>query len=507
MFARRDPSQLQRPFGSAVSFPRKPVAESETKPKHDPLRSVAGARALQETRTPVAVVPDLPLPSERISTYSVVAAPLAEAAHRVSRAREHILGRLTQVMDLAETARMKREEVEGEITTLTGEIARSLNLELSASEEQQLKDQIVNDLLGLGPIEPLIQDPSVSDVMVNGPKQVYVERAGRLELTDVTFRDRHHVMVVATRICAKVHRRVDESNPLVDARLEDGSRVNIIIPPLALDGPFISIRKFSKRPITLARMVEMGSMSVQMAEVLAVAAASRLNIVISGGTGAGKTTLLNALSRMIDHGERIVTIEDAAELQLQQPHVLRHETRPANIEGEGEVTMRDLVRNSLRMRPDRIILGEARGAEAFDMLQAMNTGHEGSMCTIHANRPREALSRLENMICMSGITLPGKAVRQQIADAINLIVQVKRCRDGVRRVVNVTEVVGMEHEVITTQDLFSYVYEETGHDGRLRGHWVCAGVVPYFFDKARDFDLGDRLRKALLDAPAQTQSR
>jgi pilus assembly protein CpaF len=304
-------------------------------------------------------------------------------------------------------------------------------------------------------------------------------------------------MNVATRICSKVYRRVDESNPLVDARLEDGSRVNVIIPPLALDGPYISIRKFSKRPITLETMAQQGNITEQIAEVLEIAATCRLNIIISGGTGAGKTTLLNALSQHIDSGERIVTIEDAAELQLQQPHVLRHETRPANIEGEGEVTMRDLVRNSLRMRPDRIILGEARGVEAFDMLQAMNTGHEGSMCTIHANRPREALARLENMICMSGITLPGRAVRSQIADAIDLVVQIKRCRDGARRVTHIVEVIGMEHDVITTQELITFESEGMGTDGRLKGGWASSGVLPYFHRKARDFDLGDRLRQIM----------
>jgi pilus assembly protein CpaF len=304
-------------------------------------------------------------------------------------------------------------------------------------------------------------------------------------------------MNVATRICSKVYRRIDESNPMVDARLEDGSRVNVIIPPLALDGPYISIRKFAKRPITLETMANTGSVTLQIAELLAIAAACRLNIIIAGGTGAGKTTLLNALSRHIDHGERIVTIEDAAELQLQQPHVLRHETRPANVEGEGEVTMRDLVRNSLRMRPDRIILGEARGVEAFDMLQAMNTGHEGSMCTIHANRPREALARLENMICMSGITLPGRAVRSQIADAIDLVVQIKRCRDGVRRVTHVVEVIGMEHDVITTQELITFESEGMGPDGKLKGSWQSSGALPFFHRKARDFDLEERLREVM----------
>jgi pilus assembly protein CpaF len=346
-------------------------------------------------------------------------------------------------------------------------------------------------------LEPLVQDPTVNDILVNGPDQVFVERSGRLELSNVTFRDRQHVLTVASRICSRVYRRVDESNPMVDARLEDGSRVNVIVPPLALDGPYISIRKFSKRPITLETMADQGSITPQIADLLAIAATCRLNIIISGGTGAGKTTLLNALSRHIDHGERVVTIEDAAELQLQQPHVLRHETRAANIEGEGEITMRDLLRNALRMRPDRIILGEARGAEAFDMLQAMNTGHDGSMCTIHANRPREALARLENMICMSGIALPGRAIRSQIADAVDLVIQVKRCRDGIRRVTHIVEIIGMEHDIITTQELVTFESEGMGPDGKLRGTWTASGILPFFHTKARDFDLEDRLRQVM----------
>jgi len=332
---------------------------------------------------------------------------------------------------------------------------------------------------------------------VNGPSQVYVERGGKLVVTDVKFRDNAHVMNIASRIVSQVGRRVDESTPLCDARLLDGSRVNIIIPPLAIDGPSISIRKFAKKGITLDLMARQRNLSEPIATVLKIAARSRLNILISGGTGSGKTTLLNAMSQLIDVGDRIVTIEDAAELQLQQPHVVRLETRPANLEGQGEIGMRDLVKNSLRMRPDRIIMGEVRGAEAVDMLQAMNTGHEGSMCTIHANRPREALTRLENMIGMTGINLPAKAVRTQIAAAIDIIVQVSRMRDGMRRVTHVMEVVGMEGDIITTQDLFVFEYEGEDSDGRLRGTFKSSGLRPHFTPKAAYFGLERPLLEAI----------
>ena len=377
------------------------------------------------------------------------------------------------------------------------EIASERKIRLNLSEQRDLVTMLLNDMLGLGPLEPLLADDAVTDIMVNGPKQVYVERKGKLELTDVVFKDNQHVQNIATRIVTRIGRRIDESSPLCDARLEDGSRVNIIIPPLAIDGPSISIRKFSKKSITLDVMATQKNISAAMATVLKVAARSRLNILISGGTGSGKTTLLNALSQLIDLGERIVTIEDAAELQLQQPHVVRLETRPPNLEGEGEITMRDLVKNSLRMRPDRIILGEVRGSEAVDMLQAMNTGHEGSMCTVHANRPREALTRLENMVGMAGINLPSKAVRTQIADALDVIVQISRMRDGVRRVTSVTEVVGMEGDVITTQELFSFDFEGEDANGMLMGSFVPGGLRPHFTPKAEYFNLDRPLLEAI----------
>jgi pilus assembly protein CpaF len=394
-------------------------------------------------------------------------------------------------------AKLPRAELSRQLQTVVGEILVEQKIQLNQLEQRDLVTVLLDDMLGLGPLEPLLADEAVTDIMVNGPKQVYVERRGKLELTDVTFRDNGHVMSVATRIVTQVGRRIDESTPLVDARLADGSRVNIIAPPLAIDGTSISIRKFSKKGITLDIMAKQGNISPQMAVVLKIAARSRLNILISGGTGSGKTTLLNAMSQMIDEGERICTIEDAAELQLQQPHVVRLETRPPNLEGKGEITMRDLVKNTLRMRPDRIILGEIRGAEALDVLQAMNTGHDGSLSTVHANRPREALTRLENMVGMSSASLPQKAVRQQIAAAVHMILQVSRMRDGMRRVVSVTEVVGMEGEIITTQDLFNFQYEGEGTDGKLKGTFVSTGLRPHFTPRAEYYGLDRALMEAI----------
>ena len=404
---------------------------------------------------------------------------------------------LLERIDVAAALRMPRAELARQIAEIVAEILFEQRIRLNLMEQRDLVTMLINDMLGLGPLEPLLADESVTDIMVNGANQVYVERGGKLVLSDVRFRDDTHVMNVATRIVSQIGRRVDESSPLVDARLADGSRVNIIIPPLAIDGPSISIRKFSKKSITLDIMAKQKNISEKMATVMKIAARSRLNILISGGTGSGKTTLLNAMSQLIDHGERIVTIEDAAELQLQQPHVVRLETRTSNLEGDGEISMRDLVKNSLRMRPDRIILGEVRGEEAIDMLQAMNTGHEGSMCTVHANRPREALTRLENMVGLAGINLPAKSVRTQIAAAINLIIQVSRMRDGVRRITSITEVTGMEGDVIITQDLFTFDFEGIERDGGLSGSFKSAGLRPHFIEKAEYFGLGRALLEAI----------
>ena len=415
----------------------------------------------------------------------------------IEAAKAQIQPLVLEHMDVAAAAEMPRAAFEAQLTGWVKELLAETKIQLNFTEQRELVESLIADMLGLGPLEPLLSDETVSDIMVNGPKQVYVERRGKLELTDVNFRDDQHLLNICTKIVTRVGRRVDEATPLVDARLPDGSRVNIIIPPLAIDGASISIRKFSKKSITLDVMAGSGSISPGMATVLKIAARCRLNILISGGTGSGKTTLLNALSRMIDNGERTVTIEDAAELQLQQPHVVRLETRTANLEGTGEITIRDLVKNALRMRPDRIIIGECRGAEALDMLQAMNTGHDGSMSTIHANTPREALTRLENMVGMTGINLPSRAVRTQIAAAVHLICQVNRMRDGTRRVTSLTEVVGMEGDVITTQDLFTFQYQGEGADGKLRGVFNSGGIRPAFLPRAEYYGLDRALIEAI----------
>jgi pilus assembly protein CpaF len=420
----------------------------------------------------------------------------AATQQTIAAAKERLQPLLMEHIDASAASEMERGELSEQISEVVSELTVQEKINLNLKEQRELVSMLLNDMLGLGPLEPLLADDSISDIMVNGPKQVYVERGGKLDLADVQFRDNAHLMNICTRIVTAIGRRVDESSPLCDARLADGSRVNIIIPPLAIDGASISIRKFSKKKITLDSMIEFKSISPEIATVLKIASASRLNILISGGTGSGKTTMLNALSRLIDPGERVVTIEDAAELQLQQPHVVRLETRPPNLEGHGEITMRDLVKNSLRMRPDRIILGEVRGGEALDVLQAMNTGHDGSMCTLHANRPREALTRLENMVNMGSTNLPSKAIRTQIASAVDLIVQVSRMRDGGRRVQAVSEVVGMEGDVITTQDLFVYEFEGEDEAGKLKGSFRSTGVRPHFTTKAEYFGL----HRALLEA-------
>jgi pilus assembly protein CpaF len=453
------------------------------------LRHAIDANALERRDLVTALIEGLLSPTATAPEVDPATAQRRANRAVIDAAKAQIQPLVLEHMDVAAAADMPRATFEAQLTGWVTELLAETKIQLNFSEQRDLVQSLVADMLGLGPLEPLIDDETVSDIMVNGPKQVYVERRGKLELTDINFRDDQHVMNVATKIVTRIGRRVDESRPLVDARLPDGSRVNIIIPPLAIDGPSISIRKFSKKTITLDIMAQQANISPEMATLLKIAARCRLNILISGGTGSGKTTLLNALSRLIDTAERTVTIEDAAELQLQQPHVVRLETRPANLEGTGEITMRDLLRNALRMRPDRIILGEIRGAEALDVLQAMNTGHDGSMSTIHANRPREALTRLENMVGMTGINLPSHAVRTQIAAAVNIIVQVSRMRDGMRRIVEVIEIVGMEGDVITTQELFSYQYQGESADGRLRGVFKSSGLRPHFLPRAEYFGL------------------
>ncbi|WP_439814077.1 CpaF family protein [Zavarzinia sp. CC-PAN008] len=411
--------------------------------------------------------------------------------------KERVRAILMPRIDPAAAARLPRPQLEREIEKLVHEITTESRIQLNEREQRQVAHEIVDDMVGLGPLEPLLDDGSVNDILVNGYNKVFVERAGKLVQTDVVFRDDAHVLNICQRIATRIGRRIDESSPMVDARLADGSRVNIVVPPLALDGPCLSIRKFAKKSITLDIMVQQNNLSANLAKVLQIASAARLNVIVSGGTGSGKTTMMNAMSRLIDPQERIVTVEDAAELQLQQPHVVRLESRPPNIEGQGEVTIRDLVRNALRMRPDRIIVGEVRGAEALDMLQAMNTGHDGSMATIHANRPRDALTRIENMVAMAGVNLPTTAVRQQIVGAVNLIIQVERMRDGIRRITNVTEVIGMEGNVITTQDLFNFEFQGENRDGTLIGAFKTSGVRPAFASRAAYYGLDRALLLAM----------
>jgi pilus assembly protein CpaF len=377
----------------------------------------------------------------------------------------------------------KKQELERKLTEIVGEIIDEEAPHLTGTERQRITTDIIDEVMGFGPITPLLTDPSISEVMVNGPKQVYVERSGRIEITDVAFRDDAHVMHIIEKIVAPLGRRIDESMPMVDARLPDGSRVNAIIPPLSLNGPVITIRKFAADPLTVEDLISFGTMTPDVAEFLQACVQVRLNIVVSGGTGSGKTTLLNVLSSFIPPDERIVTIEDAAELQLRQDHVVSLESRPPNIEGKGAIAIRDLVRNALRMRPDRIVVGEVRGGEALDMLQAMNTGHDGSLTTGHANTPRDMLARLETMVLMAGMELPVRAIREQISSAIDLIVQTSRLRDGSRKIMQVTEVQGMEGEIITLQDIF--IFEQQGVDeaGKLYGHFHATGIRPRFMDR------------------------
>ena len=426
-------------------------------------------------------------------------APKAEGFEAsVHKIKEQVLPRLLERIDPEAAATLNKDELAEEFRPIIGEVLAELKLTLNRREQFALEKVLVDELLGLGPLEELLSDPTITDIMINGPEQTFIEQKGKLTLSGVQFRDEEHLFQIAQRIVNAVGRRVDQTSPLADARLKDGSRVNIIVPPLSLKGTAISIRKFSDKPITLDNLRDWNAMSDKMCNALKIAGACRFNIVISGGTGSGKTTMLNALSKMIDPGERVLTIEDAAELRLQQPHWLPLETRPANLEGNGEITIRDLVKNALRMRPDRIILGEIRGSECFDLLAAMNTGHDGSMCTLHSNSPREALGRMENMVMMGDIKMPKEAISRQIADSVDLIIQVKRLRDGSRRVTNVTEVIGMEGPVIVTQELFKFEYISEGDDGKIKGEYRAMGLRPYTLDKAKQFGFEQPFLEACL---------
>ena len=413
-----------------------------------------------------------PLRSMQASGSDIILQDLRLRIHR----------KLIDTLDLSKLSNLEMERVKVEIRRILEDLVMSEAIPLSRADRDRLVMEVQHEVFGLGPLEVLMKDPEVSDILVNTPHYVYVERYGKLEKTDVRFRDDAHLMQIIERIVTRVGRRVDESSPMVDARLADGSRVNAIIPPLALDGPILSIRRFGAERLTINDLIQFNSLPPQMAEVAAACVKSRLNILVSGGTGAGKTTLLNCLSNYIPENERIVTIEDSAELKLQQEHVVRLETRPPNIEGQGTVTQRDLVRNALRMRPDRIVVGEVRGGEALDMMQAMNTGHDGSISTIHANSARDALSRLETMMLMAGISLPERALREQVASALDVIVQLSRLSDGSRKLVEFTEVTGMEGPTITTQTIFKF--QQRGvENGKIVGEFVATGVMPSFLDR------------------------
>ncbi|QBQ98310.1 CpaF family protein [Paraburkholderia pallida] len=413
--------------------------------------------------------------------------PARARSESYQKLRHEVHQTVLERVELERLSRMPQDQVRQEIGALIARILEERRAPANDLERRQLGIDVYDEMFGFGPLEVLLHDPGVSDILVNTARQIYVERRGRLELTDVTFYDDAHLMKVIEKIVSRVGRRIDESSPMVDARLPDGSRVNAIIPPSAVDGPLLSIRRFAANPLQVPDLISLQTLTPPMAEILDGLARAKVNILISGGTGSGKTTLLNVLSGFIPNDERIVTIEDAAELQLRQEHVLRLETRPPNIEGRGEITQRSLVRNALRMRPDRIILGEVRGAEALDMLNAMNTGHEGSLATIHANSPRDALTRLENMISLGGLTLPPKTMRQQIASAITVVVQAARLTDGRRKILSISEITGMEGDVVNMQEIFTF--RRTGVDttGTVRGHFCATGVRPKFMERLQAF--------------------
>ncbi len=496
MFGRRDgstPSAAPPPKPAAA----KPAAP-EAKPPVFEAPDIPKEAKFQDLETAAAVTEKIKAAEEPPKPVEKRVDPLQQA--RLEQARKRIYNDLRDGIDLKALAKMDPQAARDEISTAVEEIARFRQLNLKAAEVHQIAKEAADDMLGYGPLEALLARDDIADIMINGSKTVYIEVNGKIERAAIQFNDDQHLLTVCQRIVGTIGRRVDEASPICDARLPDGSRVNVIIPPLSVDGPCMTIRKFKKDKLTLQKLMEYGSMTPACAELLKIIGACRVNILVSGGTGSGKTTMLNCLTNYISHGERVVTCEDACELQLQQPHVVRLETRPPNLEGQGEVTMRDLVKNCLRMRPDRIIVGEVRGPEAFDLLQAMNTGHDGSMGTVHANNPREALSRMENMIAMGGLNLPSKAVREQIASSVNVIVQVQRLRDGSRKVTHISEITGMEGEVVTMQDLFYFDYQGEDKNGRIVGTQKSSGLRPKFHDKARQFGLGEKLLEVMGEA-------
>ena len=480
-------------------FGKRSTAEAETMPR--PPMPAAPARGETDPPPRVEPAPMKVAPAAQLAPQPSKERPRVQIDQRSEdyyQIKTLIFSALIDTIDLAQLAQLDPDSAREEIRDIVNEIISIKAVVMSIAEQEHLLQDICNDVLGYGPLEPLLARDDIADIMVNGAGRVFIEVGGKVQLTSIRFRDNAQLMNICQRIVSQVGRRVDESSPICDARLADGSRVNVIAPPLSLDGPTLTIRKFRKDKLTLDDLVKFGSISPAGARVLGVIGRCRCNILISGGTGSGKTTLLNCMTAYIDAEERIITCEDAAELQLQQPHVVRLETRPANLEGQGMITMRDLVKNCLRMRPERIIVGEVRGPEAFDLLQAMNTGHDGSMGTLHANSPREAMGRLESMITMGGYALPMKTIREMIVGSIDVIIQAERMRDGSRRITKVTEVVGTEGDVVITQDLL--VYEITGEDetGRLKGKHAGTGIVrPNFWERARYYNLERELAEAL----------
>jgi pilus assembly protein CpaF len=463
-------------------------------------RSATGAPPPRATQGPSSTVVEALTPAIPAQPLAMAPPPAPETrrSDEYYLTKSTIFGALIEAIDLSQLSKLDAESAREEIRDIVNEIISIKNVVMSIAEQEDLLEDICNDVLGYGPLEPLLARDDIADIMVNGATRTYIEVAGKIQLTNVRFRDNGQLMNICQRIVSQVGRRVDESSPICDARLADGSRVNVIAPPLAIDGPALTIRKFKKDKLTLDQLMKFGAISPEGSELLKIIGRVRCNVLISGGTGSGKTTLLNCMTNYIDHDERIITCEDAAELQLQQPHVVRLETRPPNLEGQGAITMRDLVRNCLRMRPERIIVGEVRGAEAFDLLQAMNTGHDGSMGTLHANSPREALSRLESMITMGGFSLPARTIREMIVSSIDVIIQAARLRDGSRRITHITEVMGLEGDVAILQDLF--VYDIIGEDasGRLKGRHRSTGIGrPRFWERARYYGEEQRLAAAL----------
>jgi len=448
-------------------------------------------------------------PAQPVASPTLAAASTVGAVRRTSdyhETKRQVFGALIEIIDVSQLSKMEAAQARAEIGAAVADIVVAKKVAMSAVEQAELLEDICNDVLGYGPLEPLLARDDIADIMVNGGGKIFIEVAGKVQETDVQFRDNAQLLSVCQRIVSQVGRRVDESSPICDARLADGSRVNVIVSPLAIDGAALTIRKFKKDKLTLDQLVRFGAITPEGAEILKIIGRVRCNIVISGGTGSGKTTLLNCLTRYIDADERIITCEDAAELQLQQPHVVRLETRPPNLEGQGEVTMRSLVRNCLRMRPERIIVGEVRGPEAFDLLQAMNTGHDGSMGTLHANNPREALSRLESLITLGGLSLPAKTIREMICSSVDVIIQAQRLRDGSRRITHITEILGMEGEVPITQDLFVYEMQGEDAEGRIVGRHRSTGIGrPRFWDRARYYGEEKRLAAAI-DAAAVSEA-